>query len=286
MTARRLTKSALQLMASDDLRLDRDGRTALLTFNRPEARNAMTFEMYERLHDTCEQLDRDPEVRVLLLRGAGSKAFVSGTDIRQFLDFKTREDALGYEARISRVLLRVAGMSKPTITMVQGDAVGGGLFMSLACDLRLAATHARFGAPVARTLGNCPAPSSVSLLAATVGPIRARELMLTARLVEATEAKALGLVDEVLAADALERRVRELGAQIATFAPLTLAAAKEATRRILAAYTVRDAEDLLLSCYLSEDFQEGVRAFLEKRRAEWKGHLRPPMWTSRAGGGA
>jgi enoyl-CoA hydratase len=162
-------------------------------------------------------------------------------------------------------------MSKPTIAMVQGDAVGGGLFMSLACDLRLAAVHARFGAPVARTLGNCPAPSSVSLLAATVGPIRARELMLTARLVDAAEAKVLGLVDEVHPGDTLERRVRELAAQIATFAPLTLAAAKEATRRILAAYTVRDAEDLLLSCYLSEDFQEGVRAFLGKRRAEWKG---------------
>ena len=127
-------------MAADDLLLERDGRVALLTFNRPEARNAMTFEMYERLHDLCGELDRDADVRVVVLRGAGAKAFVSGTDIRQFLDFKTREDALGYEARISRVLLRVAGMSKPTIAMVQGDAVGGGLFMSLACDLRLAAT--------------------------------------------------------------------------------------------------------------------------------------------------
>jgi enoyl-CoA hydratase len=251
--------------------LEYDGRVAVVTINRAEARNSMTFEMYETLYDHMERLDGDPDVRAVVLRGAGDKAFVSGTDIRQFLEFKTREHVLAYEARIGRILGRIHGMRKPTIAMVQGDAVGGGLFMALACDLRLAATHARFGAPVARTLGNCPAPSSVSLLAATVGPIRARELMLTARLVDAPEAKTIGLADEVHPPDALERRVRDLAAQIATFAPLTLAAVKEATCRILAAYTVRDAEDLLLSCYLSEDFQEGVHAFLEKRRAEWKG---------------
>ena len=138
----------------DDLRLDQEGRVVWLTFNRPDARNAMTFEMYEALHDICERLDADPDVRVLVLRGAGDKSFASGTDIRQFLAFETREDALTYEGRITRVLGRLHAMKKPTIAMIQGDAVGGGMFMSLACDLRLAASHARFGAPVARTLGN------------------------------------------------------------------------------------------------------------------------------------
>src|SRR5438445_8783508 len=165
---------------TDHLLLEQDGAVAVVTINRPEARNAMTFDMYEALHDACERFDRDPGVRVVVLRGAGDRAFASGTDIRQFLTFKTREDALGYEARISRVPSRIAGMTKPTLAMVQGDAVGGGLFMALACDVRLAAPHARFGAPVARTLGNF------------VGPVRARELVLTARLVDAAEAKAIG----------------------------------------------------------------------------------------------
>jgi len=249
-----------------ELLVTRDGRVTTITFNRPEARNAMTFPMYERLHDVCEEVDRDPDVRVLVLTGAGDKAFVSGTDIRQFLEFKTREDALGYEQRIGRVLRRIHTMSKPTIASIQGDAVGGGMFMALACDLRIAVEGARFGAPVARTLGNSPAPFSVSLLAATIGPIRAREIMLTARLVGTAEAKTIGLVDHVVAGAELTAKTKELANQLAELAPLTLAAVKEATRRMIAPVALRDAEDIVLSCYLSDDFKEGVRAFLEKRK--------------------
>jgi enoyl-CoA hydratase len=190
----------------EPLLFERQGRVGTVTFNRPDARNAMTFPMYDRLFELVDEADRDSDLRVLVLRGAGDKAFVSGTDIRQFLEFDTREHALAYEARIGRVLRRVHGMSKPTIAMVQGDAVGGGLFMALACDLRLCASHARFGAPVARTLGNAPAPFSISLLAATVGPIRAREIMLTARLVDAAEAKTIGVVDHVYPAAELQAR--------------------------------------------------------------------------------
>jgi enoyl-CoA hydratase/carnithine racemase len=258
-------------MNADQLLVDRQDRVAYLTFNRPDARNAMTFEMYERLHDLVEELDRDDRVRVIVLRGAGDKAFVSGTDIRQFLTFETREHALEYERRISRVLRRIHTTTTPTIAMVQGDAVGGGLFMAIACDLRLAADHARFGAPVARTLGNAPAPFSVSLLAATIGPVRAREIMLTARLVDATEAKTIGLVDRVSSRAELPARVEELAAQLTQLAPLTLAAVKEATRRMIAPNALRDAEDIVLSCYLSQDFKEGVRAFLDKRTPDWQG---------------
>ena len=256
---------------TEPILVEQDGRVATVTFNRAEARNAMTFDMYETLHDLCDKLDKDPGVRVMVLTGAGDKAFVSGTDIRQFLGFKTKEDALGYEARVTRVLSRIANMTKPTIAMVGGDAVGGGMFMSLACDLRIVAEHARFGAPVARTLGNFAAPFSLGLLAATVGPVRAREIVLTARLVSAADAKAMGLVDEVHPATALRGRVKELAAHIAELAPLTLAATKEAVRRMIAANSPGSLEDLLLSCYLSEDFKEGARAFLEKRKANWQG---------------
>jgi enoyl-CoA hydratase/carnithine racemase len=253
------------------LTFERDDRVALVTVNRPEARNAMTFDMYEGLHDLCDRLDGDPAIRVVILRGSGDKAFVSGTDIRQFQTFKTREDALGYEARISRVLNRLAAVKKPTIAMIQGDAVGGGMFMALACDLRLAAEHARFGAPIARTLGNFAAPASLALLVATVGPIRAREMVLTARLIAAEEARSMGLVDQVHPAGDLMARTRELAGRMAEHAPLTMAAVKEATRRYIAGVAPKDLEDLILSCYLSQDFQEGVRAFLDKRKPDWQG---------------
>jgi enoyl-CoA hydratase/carnithine racemase len=261
----------MRAVDAGDLVVERKGQVAWVTFNRPDARNAMTFDMYDDLHDLCDQLDGDAEVRVIVVRGAGDKSFAAGTDIRQFLTFETREDALGYEARIGRVLCRLAALAKPTLAMVQGDAVGGGLFLSLACDLRFAAEHARFGAPVARTLGNCTAPFSFTLLASTVGMVRAREILLRARLVGVAEARQIGLVDEVYPAAELEAKVAEQAETLTGHAPLTMAAVKEATRRVRDRFALDDAEDIILSCYLSRDFKEGARAFLEKRRPNWRG---------------
>ncbi|MFN8633229.1 MAG: enoyl-CoA hydratase [Chloroflexota bacterium] len=256
---------------ADQTIFERDGAVAVLTFNRPEARNAMTWEMYEALGETCERVDADDSIRVLVLRGAGDKAFVSGTDIRQFLEFKTREDALGYEARLEKSIGRLYAMKTPTIAMLQGDAVGGGLFMAISCDIRIAAEHVRFGVPVARTLGNFPQPANYSRLVAAIGITRARNLVLTARLMRAKEALDVGLVDDVVSLDDLEAKVMEQAQRMTKYAPLTMAAMKEAARRQTETFAIRDAEELMLSCYLSADFQEGVRAFLEKRPAEWQG---------------
>jgi enoyl-CoA hydratase/carnithine racemase len=256
---------------ADQTIFERDGAVAILTFNRPEARNAMTWEMYEALGETCDRVDADDDIRVLVVRGAGEKAFVSGTDIRQFLEFKTREDALGYEQRLDKSIGRLFHLKKPVIAMLQGDAVGGGLFMAISCDLRIAAEHVRFGVPVARTLGNFPQPSNYSRLVAAIGIVRARNLVLTARLMKADEALAVGLVDEVVPLDQLEARVMEQAQRMAKHAPLTMAAIKEAARRQTEAYAIPESEELLLKCYLSQDFQEGVRAFLDKRPPAWQG---------------
>ena len=261
----------MKAVDAGDLLFERKDRVAWVTFNRPDARNAMTFDMYDDLHDLCDQIDADRDVRVVVVRGAGDKSFAAGTDIRQFLSFETREDALTYEARIGRVLRRLAGLTKPSIAMVQGDAVGGGLFLSLACDLRFSAEHARYGAPVARTLGNCTAPYSFTLLASTIGMVRAREILIRARLVPAAEAKTIGLVDEVYPLAELETKVREQADKLTEHAPLTMSAVKEATRRVRDVFALDNAEDIILSCYLSQDFKEGARAFLEKRKPNWKG---------------
>jgi enoyl-CoA hydratase/carnithine racemase len=244
---------------------------AILTFNRPAARNAMTWAMYRGLYDACEHIAADGRVRVLVLRGAGDRAFVAGTDIAQFRDFATPQDALDYERNGNRYLGRLEALPKPTIAMLRGYCVGGGAGIAMACDLRIAAADARFGVPIARTLGNTLSTQNFARLVALIGPSRAKELLFTARLVEAEEGKAIGLFNEIVEADRLEARTLALAEQIASHAPLTIRAAKEAVRRILERGRIEEADDLILMCYLSEDFKEGVAAFLEKRAPLWRG---------------
>jgi enoyl-CoA hydratase len=145
-----------------------------VTFNRPQARNAMTFAMYDRLATICTEAGQDPSMRALVLTGAGEKAFASGTDISQFREFKTPEDALAYEERIDRVLTALETCPIPTIAAVAGACTGGGAGMAASCDLRIATKDARFGFPVARTLGNCLSISNYTRLAALVGPAARR----------------------------------------------------------------------------------------------------------------
>jgi len=249
----------------------RDG-IAHVTFNRPQARNALTFGMYERLAAVCAEVDADRSIKALVLTGAGDRAFAAGTDISQFRAFSTPEDALEYEARIDRVLGAVERCRVPTIAAIAGAATGGGAGIAAACDLRIAAANARFGFPVARTLGNCLSMANYARLSALIGQARVKDLVFTARLIEAPEAHAIGLVSEILPdAAALAERAGALAALVASHAPLTLQATKEALRRLRDPGGGQGDKDLILMCYMSADFREGMDAFLTKRKPVWRG---------------
>jgi enoyl-CoA hydratase/carnithine racemase len=244
--------------------LERRGPAAWLTFNRPEAHNAMTFAMYESLFEACEEVDADDDVRVMVLRGAGEKAFVAGTDIRQFADFdESGEDALAYEATIDRIVGRLETVGKPTVALVDGFAMGSGLALSAACDLRVCTPAATFGLPIARTVGNCLSMENYARLTALLGPARLKDIIFTARRIQAEEALAIGLATEVVEADRAEARVEELCELLASHAPVTLRVTKEALRRIRAAATP-DGHDLVREAYGSEGFRRNVAAFLAR----------------------
>ena len=256
---------------NQDTIYEQRGAVAWLTFNRPQARNAMTFAMYEEIERVCDVVEADPDIRVLVRTGAGDKAFVAGTDISQFQTFTDPQHALDYEARIDRVISRLERVARPTIAAIRGVAVGGGASIALACDLRVCTPESRFGVPIARTLGNCLSTSSYARIMDLIGPARTKELIFTAQLVGAQDARAVGLVNEVVASEQLEVRVTELAEQIAGHAPITLQVTKESVRRVLDERRPARDEELILRAYMSDDFREGVRAFLDKRKPVWTG---------------
>ena len=257
---------------AEDLLYRVEGSIGHITFNRPQARNAMTFAMYDRLAEICTEVGAARTLRAIIITGAGEKAFASGTDISQFRAFNTPDDALGYEARIDRVLTAIERCPVPTVAAIAGACTGGGAAIAAACDLRIAARGARFGFPVARTLGNCLSISNYVRFSALVGPAAVKEMIFTARLLEVDEAKQIGLISEILPdRAALNERAQALAAHIATLAPLTLRATKEALRRIKERMHPEEGRDLIISCYMSEDFREGMDAFLTKRTPNWQG---------------
>jgi enoyl-CoA hydratase/carnithine racemase len=246
---------------------------AWLTFNRPDARNALTWEMYQGLLDACDAVDGRDDVRVLVIRGAGGKAFAAGTDISQFTGFKSAEDGIEYERRLDAAIDRLERVTRPTIAQVQGVATGGGCAIALTCDLRVCTPDARFGLPIARTLGNCLSIANCARMVDLIGPARFKDLIFTARLMDVNEASALGLVTRLVEADRVEDAVRELAATIASHAPLTIGTTKEMVRRIQASRrpAAESAHDLIGRCYASADFKEGVASFLAKRPPAWMG---------------
>ena len=247
------------------------GQTLWIEFNRPQARNALTFGMYEGLAELCQTVPTDGSVRAVVLSGAGGKAFAAGTDMTQFRAFDKAQDALDYEARIDGVLDAVERCPLPTVAAINGACTGGGAAIAAACDLRIAAANLKFGFPIARTLGNCLAAANLARLSSLMGAGRVREIIFTARLIEADEAYACGLISEILPDEAaLMDRAAALADHLANMAPLTLRATKEAMRRTQAAARAQDA-DLIELCYMSNDFRHGLEAFLAKQKPEWTG---------------
>ncbi len=246
-------------------------RIGTVVFNRPEARNALTFGMYDALQEICATAAERNEADALVIVGADERSFAAGTDISQFRDLRSAEDAWEYERRIDAILGAVERCPLPTIAALSGACTGGGAAIAVACDLRIATPGLKFGFPIARTLGNCLSAANLGRLSALMGPARVKEMIFTSRLLLADEALAIGLVSEIVDDQAaLLTRADELARLVAGQAPLTLRATKEALRRLQGPGPVDD-RDLVAMCYTSEDFREGMEAFLEKRKPQWKG---------------
>ncbi|GIW08415.1 MAG: enoyl-CoA hydratase [Dehalococcoidia bacterium] len=256
---------------TDEVLLSVDGSIATVTLNRPAARNAMNRAMYHALQATFETLNQREDIRVVIVTGAGDKAFAAGADIAEFAALRTETDVLAYEQQVEGMLGALERLAKPVIAKIRGFATGGGCSLAAACDLRVASDDAQIGIPIARTLGNCLPMGNLARLVDLVGPGHAKALLFTGRLLSAHEALAAGFLTEVTRPADLDGRVDVLARQLTEHAPRTLRATKEGILRLAASRRGIDGRDLLLSCYLSEDFQEGVRAFLEKRRPVWTG---------------
>lgn len=257
-------------MQERDILVEKQGGVLTVTFNRVRQRNAMTWEMYHGLYDACEQADADPKVRVMVLRSSSAKAFVAGTDIGHFQSFDGGQDGLTYETSIGRCVNRLEDVDVPTVAAIQGYCVGGGLAIASVCDLRVATPSARFGAPIAKTLGNCLSMNTYSILLAQVGPSVALDMLLRARMVTGEEAKALGYVAELVEDDALEDRLTQVTDTLLAHAPLSMWAAKEAARRFRRA-SVPWGDDIVQRVYASRDFAHGVKAFTSKGQPAWEG---------------
>jgi enoyl-CoA hydratase/carnithine racemase len=256
-------------MTEGETRYECDGAIARITFDRPAARNAMTWHMYEQLAEACAKVAQDADVRVAVFRGAGGKAFVAGTDIAQFQTF-TADDGVRYEATMEGFLDALEKLRVPTLAVVEGWAIGGGLAIAACCDFRIATPGARFGVPIARTLGNCLSMANYARIVASVGVANAKRLLVLGETITAEEARGSGFVLDVVEPGAVDARVTELCERLARNAPVTMRVSKEAIRRLLHAGLPGD-EDLIRAAYGSEDFGEGVRAFVGKREPKWTG---------------
>ncbi len=261
-------------MTTDKILASREGPVGFLVFNNPERRNAVSLEMWQRAGEVIAGFAQDDDVRVIVLAGAGDKAFVSGADISKFEDERANAEAQEKYSKTSsgmRALLR--GTGKPTIAMIRGYCIGGGMSLALSCDLRICSDDAQFGIPAAR-LGIGYGMEGLRRLVELVGPSAAKEFIYTARRYTAAEALRMGIVNQVLPAQSLDAAVREIAGNIAANAPLSILTAKRVIDELMKDPAERDlalCDELVKRCGASEDFIEGRRAFMEKRKPVFRG---------------
>jgi enoyl-CoA hydratase len=261
----------MKRMSEGCVTLTREGAIARVVFDRPEARNAMTWSMYVQLFDICSALGDDTSVRLVTFRGAGNAAFVAGTDIEQFTTFQTGDDGIAYEQKIEACVTAFEMLPMPTVAIVEGWAVGGGLILATACDFRIASTSARFGVPIAKTLGNCLSVANLARLVAAFGMARVRRMLMLADIVAAEEALEAGFLSQVCEPGDIDAAGSALCARLLALAPVTQSVTKESLQRLVA-NSLPDDHDLIRRCYGSDDFHEGVRAFVAKQSPVWTGH--------------
>ena len=259
---------------TDKMIAQKDGAIGWMTFNNPERRNAITYEMRLAILSILDDFETDPAIRVIVLKGAGDKAFVSGSDISQFDSLRaTPEQQAEYDRVSLAAMQRYGTVTKPTISMIRGFCLGGGLQTALATDIRIAADDAQFGIPAGR-LGIAYGWDNVRKLMDIVGPAHAKEILYTAKRYSAAQALHMGLVTQVVPVAQLETAVRETAGAIAENAPLSVLAAKRAIDELVKDPADRDedgARAIQKRAMESEDFKEGRRAFMEKRRPVWQG---------------
>ncbi len=249
---------------STELRATREGSVLTVTFDRPAQHNALTFDMYDGLYAACETADADADVKVMVLRGAGGRAFASGTYIYVFRGFAGGADGIAYEKRLTRVVNRLEEVAVPTVAAVEGYCLGGGLAIAGVCDLRVATRSAKFGVPIAQTLGNCLSINSMSILIGHLGPARALDMLLRARLLDGAESHAAGFVAELCDDGGLDQAVAGVVKTLLGHYPLTAWATKVAVARLRRANLPND-DDVVSRAYGSDDFQRAVKAFGSSR---------------------
>jgi len=261
-------------MTTEKILASREGPVGFLVFNNPERRNAVSLDMWQRAGEVIDEFERDGTVRVIVLAGAGDKSFVSGADISKFEDERANAEAQEKYAKTSSGMrARLRGTGKPTIAMIRGYCIGGGMSLALSCDLRICSDDAQFGIPAAR-LGIGYGMEGLRRLVELVGPSAAKEFIYTARRYTAAEALRMGIVNQVLPAQSLDAAVREIAGNIAVNAPLSILTAKRVVDELMKDPAQRDlalCEDLVKRCGASGDFIEGRRAFMEKRKPVFKG---------------